>query len=140
MKNLEFLIERKILRLGNQLLNHRNDDLKAYDLTAEQSETLLFFDLHKEALILDLKEHLRISHQAARNIVERMKKKGLLYVEVSPNDARARHVFLTEKGQKICGSLKNSGTSVGHKLLEGISHEDRMWILSLLEKLSKNME
>ncbi|MDU2065260.1 MAG: MarR family transcriptional regulator, partial [Sporomusaceae bacterium] len=113
---------------------------KAYDLTAEQSETLLFFDLHKKALILDLKGHLRISHQAARNLVERMKKKGLLYVEVSPNDGRARLVCLTEKGQKTCDSLKRAGTSVGHKLLEGISDEDRKWILSLLEQLSKNME
>ncbi len=140
MENLDFLIERKILRLGNRLLNQRNDDLKALDLTPEQAETLLFFDRHRGAIVLELKNYLEISHQAARNIVERMKKKGLLYVEVSPADARARQIFLTQSGQDICDILKRTGASVGHQMLDGIDIEERRRLFALLEKMSENIE
>ena len=61
MVDKEFLIERNILKIGNQLLNGRREDLKEFDITSNQSETLLFFDRHP-----DLKIH---------HLVERMKKK-----------------------------------------------------------------
>lgn len=139
MPDLDFLIERRILKLGNQLLNHRNDDLKRFNLTAEQSEALLFFNAHEGAILFDLKEHLGISHQATRNIVERMKKKDLLYAEVSPEDARARKIFLTNKGHEICNTLELVGTGVGRKLLNGITEDERKILFFLLDQMTRNM-
>ena len=40
MRDLDFLIQRSILKTGNRLLNIRSDNLKAFDLTPNQSETL----------------------------------------------------------------------------------------------------
>ena len=37
MDDLEFIIERKILKIGNTLLNTRSEDLKKYDLTPVQA-------------------------------------------------------------------------------------------------------
>lgn len=80
MKDKNFIIERQILRIGNKISNGRDKDLIPFDLTANQSEALLYFDNCPGRSIIDLKEHLRITHQAARNLVERMKRKELLYV------------------------------------------------------------
>ena len=135
MTDRDFLIERNILKIGNHLLNGRDKDLKQYDLTSNQSETLLFFDRHRGAMVLDLKEHLKISHQAARNIVERMKDKNLLYVEVSDTDARARKIYLSEKGEKICNELKKKGGDAGSNLLRTLNEEEKQRLAVLLEKI-----
>ena len=137
MANKDFLIERNILKIGNQLLNGRREDLKEFDLTSNQSETLLFFDRHPGTMIYDLKIHMKISHQAARNLVERMKEKDLLNVTVSDTDTRARKVCLSEKGEKICNELKKKGTDVGGSLLQPLSEEEKEQLSVILEKIIK---
>lgn len=137
MADKEFLIERNILKIGNQLLNGRREDLKEFDLTSNQSETLLFFDRHPGAMIYDLKVYMKISHQAARNLVERMKEKDLLTVQVSDTDTRARKVSLSLKGQAICSELKRKGTDVGGSLLQPLSEEEKDQLSVILEKIIK---
>lgn len=139
MKDIEFLIERKILKIGNKLSNTRNEDLKVYDLTPMQSETLLFYATNSGASILDLKVHLDISHQAARNLVERLKIKKLLYAEISPADGRYRKVCTTELGNNICHNLTLQGSRVGHNLLRGFSKDEREELLRLLTKINGNL-
>lgn len=136
MTDLDFILQRKILKLGNKLVNTRNVDLKTHDLTPNQSETLLYFDAHPGEVIVNLKDYLEISHQAARNMVARMKLKSLLYVTVSATDARARQVYLTAKGQTICAQLKANGTSVGHTILSQLSASERQQLAHLLDKIT----
>lgn len=139
MPDKDFIIERQILRIGNKISNGRDKDLTAFDLTANQSETLMYFDQHAGSTIMDLKDFLRISHQAARNVVERMKKKDLLYVVVSAEDARFKHIYLTEKGKTTCIALQKMGTTVGQQLLQGLSEEEKSNLLSILSKIDRNI-
>lgn len=136
----EFLINRKIQRLGSRLVNKRTEDLKGLDLTPEQSDILQFFAVNIGARVMDLRAHLDVSHQAARSVVERMKKKDLLYVEVMAEDARAKHVYLTEKGKKVHARLQSMGTGVGQWLLAGIGLEERRWLMMTLDKMIQNIE
>ena len=139
MADKEFFIERNILKIGNQLLNGRREDLKEFDLTSNQSETLLFFDRHPGAMIYDLKIYMKISHQAARNLVERMKEKDLLNVTVSDTDTGARKVNLSQKGEKICKELKKKGTDVGGTLLKPLSEKEKDQLSVILEKIIKEL-
>ena len=139
MDDLEFIIERKILKIGNALLNTRSEDLKKYDLTPVQSETLLFYASAPGASILDLKEHLDISHQAARNLIERLKLKKLIYAETSAEDARCKKIYLTESGKRIYSELTLMGHHVGQNLLYGLSEAERKELLRLLLKINENV-
>ena len=134
-KSLEFTIERRILKIGNEINNGRIEYLSQYDLTTSQSETLLFFDSNEGASATELKEHLNISHQAARNYVERLKLKGLICSEISENDGRAKKIKLTSEGQDVCNRLKNEGHNVGEELLKDFSLEDKETLLKLLNKI-----
>lgn len=137
--NEEYIILRKILKIGNRLINNRNKSLKEHDLTSEQSVALQFLDAHSGASAADLKEHLDISHQAARNIIERMKKKELLYSTVSIKDARIRPVFLTSKGEDVCITIKKEGSDVECQLLSGLSVEEKDSLNVLLDKISRTI-
>ncbi|MCD7826533.1 MAG: hypothetical protein LUH14_11335 [Clostridiaceae bacterium] len=139
MADIDFIIERLIMRVGNQCVNIRNDNLKKREITSVQSETLLYFEAHEGAPIWNLKKHLNISHQAARNLVERIRLKDYLYLETSKEDARFKCVYLTEKGKYICSELKKEGTSAGQQLLKGLSAEEKEKLLEMLERMSKNV-
>ena len=139
MNDKDFQIERNILKIGNQIINQRTDDLKKYDLTSNQSETLLFFDQNPGAIALDLKEYLKISHQAARNIIVRMKEKELLYASISDTDGRARQVFLTEKGKDICLQLKQKASHIGGNLLHGFTREEKDRLSVFLDRIMTNL-
>lgn len=135
MEDIDFLIERKIIRLGNSLISKRNADLKSFGLQSSQSETILFFSSHPFSTITELKNHLDVTHQAAQKIVEVLKKKNLLEVSVSAEDARERCVSLTGEGKKICSQLKNQGANAGKNLFTNLTEEEKHALFSLLEKI-----
>ena len=139
MSDLEFQIERKILKIGNTLQNTRSEDLKKYDLTPVQSETLLFYLSNPGASILDLKGYLDISHQAARNLIERLKSKNFIYAETSSEDARYKKIYLTKQGEDICNKLTLMGSHVGQNLLQDISESEKKELLRLLLKINNNI-
>lgn len=135
----EFVLERLILKIGNRLSNRRKKDLAGIEVTSGQSETILFFASHPGSLITDLKDYLQISHQAARLIISRLEKRGLLESVVSPTDARARQIYLTEAGKKLCAELKQGGTTVGGILLQHLSAKERQELYRLLQKISLDL-
>ena len=135
----EFVITRRILRLSNLLINSTHEELVAFDLTYIQAEALLFFHKNIGAKALDLKEYFNISHQAARSIVERLCKKNYLYTQVSQKDGRAKQVFCTEEGDRICRTLKDFGNNDGQNLLQDVSEEDKARLLTLLQQMIHNI-
>ena len=138
MHNKDFTIGRKILKIGNQLINNRNNDLRKLNLTSNQSATLLFFDESKGSRILDLKEHLKISHQAARNIVERMKAKELLDIDsIRRRCPLKTNIPLRKKVRQSCRKLKKCGTSAGKTLLQNLTEKEKDILSKLLDKLSQ---
>lgn len=140
MQNLAFQIERSILKIGNQLNNMRNEDLKNRNLTPTQSEALLFFAEHEGASISELKDHLQISHQAASKLVEKLKEKHYLYASISKEDARANATFLTTEGKAVCASLQQTGSSVGSALLQGFSEGEMLQLQRFLDAALKNLK
>src|SRR5699024_340580 len=136
MEELDFLIERKNRKLGNHFDISRNKTLKMYNLTSNQSIALLFFDLHDGAMISDLKEYLKVSHQAAQKIVERMRVDNLLSISVSEVDARAKQVNLTTHGKQLCEILKNTRVSFEKQIFENLSNTEKETLSKLLGKIS----
>lgn len=83
MNSKEYLLSRKLVMLANTITKGRNGRIKHLGLTAVQAEAMMFFKNNKTKSAIDLKNHLGITHQTARGIVERMVSKGFLKLEVS---------------------------------------------------------
>ena len=140
MNEKEFMIARRILKLGSLLMNLRNSDVMKYGLTSSQSETLLFISSRETTNIRDLKEHFQVTHQAACRIVSRMKNNGLLDMEVSEEDRRERVLKLTPEAEEICRVLKRSGGGYGQLLLNGFSDERQDELYKMIEDMIGNLE
>ena len=135
-----YILSRRIQQLSNTITQRRNRDLKKLGLTADQADALLFFHAHPESTAADLKNHLGITHQAARAIVERMVNKGLLITRVSPHDARYKVVTLTAQGEELHETMQRNCTDFGDVLLDHISAEDRNTLLKLITQTLDNLK
>ena len=137
--NTEFVITRKILSLGSRIVNLRSTRLQSFGLTAGQSETLQYFHNYPGHTASDLKNHLNISHQAARNMVDRLRAKKLLSLLPSKEDARRKEIYLTEAGQTVYLALTQDGSNVGHSLLAGFSEEEQNQFSAYLDRIISNL-
>ena len=135
-----YILSRKIQQLSNTITQRRNRDLKKLDLTADQSDALLFFHAHPESAAADLKTHLGVTHQAARAIVERMVNKSLLTTRISPHDARYKTVTLTAQGEELYETMQRNCTDFGDVLLDHISAADRDTLLALITQTLDNLK
>lgn len=135
----EYELARLILRLSNQIVKNRDQHVRNLGLTTEQADSLQFFLSHKNAVIMDLKEHLGVTHQTARGIVQRMEIKGLIETKKSETDARYQCVMITEKGKEIGQKLVKNGVQTGNRLLHGMTPEQQQDFYALLTAALKNV-
>lgn len=119
--------------------NARDEYLRKKNLTSAQSETLLFYFRNQGQNITDLKDHLQVTHQAARKLVEKLRAKEYLYILPSPKDARVAEIFLTEQGVEICTKLIKDGTRTAAGLLKGFSSEEKKKLESFLMRIEDNL-
>lgn len=130
------LTVRKFQSVARRMIQGRDRDLKALDLTSIQADALVFFDGRPNCQINDLRDHLEVTHQAACGLVDRMRSKGLLDVAVSEEDARARTVSLSENGRKVCDELKAKGSDAGHRSLGCLSPEELIALSDMLDRIA----
>ena len=133
------IMVRQFQRVGRLMMQGRDKDLEDLGLTSIQADALLFFDRYPNSQINGLRDHLNVSHQAACGLVDRMKTKGLLDVEVSGEDARAKTVSLSEIGRRVCDDLKMKGSSAGHAAFDCLTSDEIDGLAETLDKIETYM-
>ena len=109
-----------------------------------QGQVLRFLD-HREheqelTLIKDIEQELNITKSVASNLVKRMVQNGLVELEVSPSDKRAKFVRLTDKSRSQMKQVKSFFDRIDRSLLEGISKEKLAIFEEVLGQLQANVE
>ena len=109
-----------------------------------QGQVIRFLDYREESgqavLIKDIEQELNITKSVASNLVKRMVQNGLVELEVSPNDKRAKYVHLTEKSRSQMKQIKSFFDRIDRSLLEGVSEEKLAIFEEVLDKLQANVE
>ena len=109
-----------------------------------QGQVLRFLD-HREheqelTLIKDIEQELNITKSVASNLVKRMVQNGLVELEVSPGDKRAKFVHLTEKSRSQMKQVKSFFDRIDRSLLDGISEEKLAVFEEVMGRLQANVE
>ena len=109
-----------------------------------QGQVIRFLDYREESeqavLIKDIEQELNITKSVASNLVKRMVQNGLVELEVSPNDKRAKYVRLTDKSRSQMKPIKSFFDRMNRSLLDGISEENLAIFEEVLGKLQANVE
>ena len=91
-------------------------------------------------LIKDIETELNITKSVASNLVKRMVQNGLVELEASPSDKRAKLVRLTDKSRSQMQEVKALFDRIASGLLEGISKEKLAVFEEVLGQLQANVE
>lgn len=109
-----------------------------------QGQVLRFLD-HREheqelTLIKDIEQELKITKSVASNLVKRMVQNGLVELEASPSDKRAKFVHLTEKSRSQMQQIKSFFDRIDRSLLDGVSEEKLAVFEEVMGQLQANIE
>lgn len=91
-------------------------------------------------LIKDIEQELNITKSVASNLVKRMVQNGLVELEASPSDKRAKFVRLTDKSRSQMQKVKAFFDRIDSSLLAGISKEKLDIFEEVLGQLQANVE
>lgn len=109
-----------------------------------QGQVIRFLDYREESeqavLIKDIEQELNITKSVASNLVKRMVQNGLVELEVSPSDKRAKFVHLTEKSRSQMKQIKSFFDRMNRSLLDGISEENLAIFEEVMGQLQANVE
>ena len=109
-----------------------------------QGQVLRFLDCREQnqnlTLIKDIEQELNISKSVASNLIKRMVQNGLVELEASPSDKRAKFVSLTDKSRSQMQKVKAFFDRIDSSLLAGISKEKLDIFEEVLGQLQANVE
>ena len=109
-----------------------------------QGQVLRFLDSRGEnqdlVLIKDIEQELNISKSVASNLVKRMVQNGLVVLEASPVDKRAKFVRLTDKARSQMKQVKAFFERIDKQLMEDIDEDELLIFEKVLSQLQANIK
>ena len=109
-----------------------------------QGQVVRFLDSREEnqdlVLIKDIEQELNITKSVASNLVKRMVQNGLVELEASPVDKRAKFVRLTDKSRSQVQQVKAFFERIDKQLIEGVDEDELLIFEKVLARLQANVE
>ena len=109
-----------------------------------QGQVLRFLDNREEnqdlVLIKDIEQELNITKSVASNLVKRMVQNGLVELEASPVDKRAKFVRLTDKSRSQMQEVKAFFERIDKQLLAGVDEDELLIFEKVLAQLQENIK
>ena len=109
-----------------------------------QGQVLRFLDSRGEnqdlVLIKDIEKELNISKSVASNLVKRMVQNGLVELEASPSDKRAKFVRLTDKAHSQMKQVKAFFERIDKQLMEDIDEDELLIFEKVLGQLQADIK
>ncbi len=109
-----------------------------------QGQVVRFLDNREKnqdlVLIKDIEKELNISKSVASNLVKRMVQNGLVELEASPSDKRAKFVRLTEKSRSQMQQIKAFFERIDKQLMEDIDEDELLIFEKVLGQLQENIK
>ena len=109
-----------------------------------QGQVVRFLDNREKnqdlVLIKDIEQELNITKSVASNLVKRMVQNGLVELEASPSDKRAKFVRLTEKSRSQMQQIKAFFERIEKQLMEDIDEDELLIFEKVLSQLQENIK
>ena len=109
-----------------------------------QGQVVRFLDNREKnqdlVLIKDIEQELNITKSVASNLVKRMVQNGLVELEASPKDKRAKFVRLTDKARSQMQEVKAFFERIDKQLMEDIDEDELLIFEKVLGQLQENIK
>jgi DNA-binding MarR family transcriptional regulator len=86
-----------------------------------------------------LQESMRVSSATCTGVTDSLVANDLVRREVSPDDARVKRLYLTEKGRALESRMGDRVMAVQEQLLDGFTPAERLMLRDWLERMLANL-
>lgn len=135
---------RQIRRINNAVLKVRNKRLADFDITAAQSDILLYLIRHykekDEINQLDIQKFLQLSNPTVSGLLNRLEDKGFITRTPSIKDARYNCVLPTEKALEQRAVMLEHMFYCEDAMLANFTEDEKEELSRLLNKALANVE
>lgn len=112
---------RKAFNRTNRAMTHFTAGL---GLKPGQPKVLEYLSEHDGSMARDICRGCIIDKSTMAILLPRMEEQGLIRREASAEDARASHVFLTDRGRKLAGTIRAGARVIDGRCADGIPAAD----------------
>ena len=130
-----------VKKISEKLEKRANANAHKREFTFSQGKVLWY--LHKcereNVTMRDIERFLDCSHATVSGLVSRLEEKGLVSIEQSTSDRRAKVVKLTEKEWNNFRAMQAHRREMEALLLQGFSTEERTQFLAYLQRVYQNV-
>ncbi|MDQ0269165.1 MarR family winged helix-turn-helix transcriptional regulator [Cytobacillus purgationiresistens] len=103
------------------------------------TEALILFEIHarKNCTAAFLSNYFGIDKSYMSRIIKHFGREGLTIKEVSQEDRRVQHIFLTELGRSTLNSLANKASINVESMIEGIPEDQIDHLIDSMKSIQK---
>ena len=129
---IHLMVQKEAKRCGIEFMGGPQGQVVRFLDSCEENQNLV--------LIKDIEQELNITKSVASNLVKRMVQNGLVELEASSSDKRAKFVRLTDKSRSQMKQVKAFFERIDQSLLDGVSKSDLAIFEKVLGQLQENVE
>ncbi|WP_173307527.1 MarR family winged helix-turn-helix transcriptional regulator [Streptococcus sp. k-628] len=129
---IHLMVQKEAKRCGIEFMGGPQGQVVRFLDNCEKNQDLV--------LIKDIEQELNITKSVASNLVKRMVQNGLVELEVSPSDKRAKFVRLTDKARSQMKQVKAFFERIDKQLMEDIDEDELLIFEKVLGQLQANIK
>ena len=129
---IHLMVQKEAKRCGIEFMGGPQGQVVRFLDSCEENQDLV--------LIKDIEQELNITKSVASNLVKRMVQNGLVELEASPVDKRAKFVRLTDKSRSQVQQVKAFFERIDKQLMEDIDEDELLIFEKVLGQLQENIK
>ena len=129
---IHLMVQKEAKRCGIEFMGGPQGQVVRFLDNREKNQDLI--------LIKDIEQELNITKSVASNLVKRMVQNGLVELEASPVDKRAKFVRLTDKSRSQMKQVKAFFERIDKQLMEDIDEDELLIFEKVLAQLQENIK
>ena len=129
---IHLMVQKEAKRCGIEFMGGPQGQVVRFLDNCEKNQDLV--------LIKDIEQELNITKSVASNLVKRMVQNGLVELEASPVDKRAKFVRLTDKSRSQMQQIKAFFERIDKQLMEDIDEDELLIFEKVLGQLQANIK
>jgi len=142
MKELLYLKDEQLKEFIEKLfMGYRNsfDDAKKtlnkHSIGVAHHKVIHLLSIYKGITISNLLKKLKITKQSLNRVLNDLIKLNVIFFKKDEKDARLKHIFLSEKGEKLFGEIFLSQKTRIYKALLNSTSEEVLFFDNVLKKI-----
>ncbi len=112
------------------------EELAGFEVTSLQFAILQALIDEPGADQITVSQRVALDAATAGSVILRLEERGWLRRESSPTDKRRKLLWLTEEGESQAIAMKKSAKKVQQRLLQRLTEDERLQLVSLLKRVS----